>query len=583
MTDKLKMFIPLSKIDIEKRMCYGIATAEQPDKQGEICDYETSKPFYEKWSSEIEKASDGKSKGNLRVMHTNKVAGTIPQILFNDEAKQIEIAAKIIDDNEWKMVLAGGYTGFSQGGSYARKWQDGEYTRYTSNPCEISLVDNPCLSSATFEVIKSDGTIELRKFRNLEGNTMTKITDKELNKSEVVQGWQALDGSFHISKSAAISHNEKLEKSKSSDDESMEDDKVNNEDENDDRNKKEETSNCEKEDSSKKEDDVEKRDFSDKERNKAADTGEALPDGSFPIKNKKDLENAVHAYGRAKDKAKAKAHIIRRAKALEAEAMLPEGWDGSEKSEKSENIEDLKKFLNEEAFDSKCAIDALISIQCLLEKEQGENENEGSQIADLAMVIDRLKSFIASEILENNNDIPEDETMEMSASGDMLKVGASISKNTMKHLMDMHKSAKDHISIVDKCMKAIGIADGSDEGTYNTTDGVTDNVNGNVNVDANGNSPFKSTNADDLHKKLDKKVTNNDLQKALIKIDEMQKRIEELEALPAQSKGVLFKKDHEGSVGNDPVEEQIKKIFTQESPMDRALEAIKFIQKPKYK
>jgi hypothetical protein len=209
MTKKLNIFIPIHKIDEERRMVYGIATAEQPDKSGEICDYESTVPYYKAWSEEIEKASNGKSKGNLRVMHGDIVAGTIPQISFNDTEKQIEICGKVIDDAEWKKVMAGAYTGFSQGGKYIKTWKDGEFTRYTANPCEISLVDNPCLSSATFEVLKADGGIELRKFQILEQNKMAK---KEEVASEVTQGWKAKDGSFHVSKAAAIAHNEELVK-----------------------------------------------------------------------------------------------------------------------------------------------------------------------------------------------------------------------------------------------------------------------------------------------------------------------------------------------------------------------------------
>ena len=75
------------------------------------------------------------------------------------------------------------------------------------------------------------------------------------------------------------------------------------------------------------------REFSGKERKKAAGSGAALKDGSFPIKTTADLKNAIAAYGRAKDKAKAKAHIIARAKALGATNLLPEGWAGSDKAE----------------------------------------------------------------------------------------------------------------------------------------------------------------------------------------------------------------------------------------------------------
>lgn len=69
-----------------------------------------------------------------------------------------------------------------------------------------------------------------------------------------------------------------------------------------------------------------KADLSEGGRRAASKKGYALPDGSFPIVTVKDLENAISAYGRAKDKAAAKAHIIKRAKALSRTDLLPEGW-----------------------------------------------------------------------------------------------------------------------------------------------------------------------------------------------------------------------------------------------------------------
>lgn len=67
---------------------------------------------------------------------------------------------------------------------------------------------------------------------------------------------------------------------------------------------------------------LEKREFSAKEREEAAARGAALPDGSFPIENAEDLHNAMRAIGRAKDPAKAKAHIRSRARALGLESEL---------------------------------------------------------------------------------------------------------------------------------------------------------------------------------------------------------------------------------------------------------------------
>jgi hypothetical protein len=66
---KVRVFVPLTKVDEEQRLVYGRITQEQLDKSGEVMDYDTSKPLFEKWSSEIQANSGGLSKGNVRVMH----------------------------------------------------------------------------------------------------------------------------------------------------------------------------------------------------------------------------------------------------------------------------------------------------------------------------------------------------------------------------------------------------------------------------------------------------------------------------------------------------------------------------------
>lgn len=72
-----------------------------------------------------------------------------------------------------------------------------------------------------------------------------------------------------------------------------------------------------------------KREFTDEQRQKLADEGKAMPGGGFPIENTGDLENAIRAFGRAKDKDATKRHIIARAKALGASDKLPESWSVS--------------------------------------------------------------------------------------------------------------------------------------------------------------------------------------------------------------------------------------------------------------
>ena len=172
--DALNLFIPITKIDAAKRLVYGVATAEQEDRSGEICDYAGTKPLYEKWSGDIAKATDGKSLGNVRAMHGKVAAGKVTSINFNDDAKQIEVCAKVVDDAEWNKVEEGVYTGFSQGGSYVKRWKDeAGQQRYIADPAEISLVDLPCLPSATFQMIKADGMVEEMTFKQPEKAVIT--------------------------------------------------------------------------------------------------------------------------------------------------------------------------------------------------------------------------------------------------------------------------------------------------------------------------------------------------------------------------------------------------------------------------
>jgi uncharacterized membrane protein YkoI len=82
-----------------------------------------------------------------------------------------------------------------------------------------------------------------------------------------------------------------------------------------------------------------KRAFTEDQRTAMAKEGNALPDGSYPIASKSDLQNAISAYGRAKDKEAAKRHIMKRAKELGAESMIPANWvaGGAEMSKKDDD------------------------------------------------------------------------------------------------------------------------------------------------------------------------------------------------------------------------------------------------------
>ena len=67
-------------------------------------------------------------------------------------------------------------------------------------------------------------------------------------------------------------------------------------------------------------------DYSKEKREEMAKNGEALPDGSFPIVNKADIENAIKLVHMGKNPSEAKKHIEKRAKELGCEDLIPDTW-----------------------------------------------------------------------------------------------------------------------------------------------------------------------------------------------------------------------------------------------------------------
>jgi hypothetical protein len=185
------VFAQLTKVDEDKRLVYGRAVQETPDRSGEIFDYESSKPMFEAWSKSQSDASMGKSDGNVRAMHKDISAGVIVPggMVFHDDEMAIDICAKVIDDNEWEKVIGGAYTGFSIGGRYAKKWEDSDLgkTRYTADPSEVSLVDRPCVPTATFfEIQKADGSVLQKNFaESIEDKAAEEIIEEVVEKVEI--------------------------------------------------------------------------------------------------------------------------------------------------------------------------------------------------------------------------------------------------------------------------------------------------------------------------------------------------------------------------------------------------------------
>ncbi len=174
----MDIFIPILKADDTRHEIFGMLAAEEPDKAGEVFDYDSSKPYVKAWSDDAvaKTLTSGQeiSYGNVRVQHNPKaVAGKLVDLQFDDKNRRIPIIAKVTDPAIWDQVLQGVFTGFSLGGRYIKKWVDGSHVRYTAQPNEVSLVDSPAMPGARFSLVKSSGAVEQRSFHTTDLHAIT--------------------------------------------------------------------------------------------------------------------------------------------------------------------------------------------------------------------------------------------------------------------------------------------------------------------------------------------------------------------------------------------------------------------------
>ena len=137
----VSIFVPLTKVDEDKREVSGYATTEALDSQGEIVKsdaVERALTDYMKWA-------------NIREMHQPSAVGTAVSAIQDD--KGLFITAKIVDDQAWKKVVEKVYKGFSIGG---RKLVQKGNEIMDLMLTEISIVDRPSNPEAVFEMVKRD-------------------------------------------------------------------------------------------------------------------------------------------------------------------------------------------------------------------------------------------------------------------------------------------------------------------------------------------------------------------------------------------------------------------------------------------
>jgi hypothetical protein len=194
---------------------------------------------------------------------------------------------------------------------------------------------------------------------------------------------------------------------------------------------------------------AEKKDYSDKERESMAESGQAMEGGGFPIKTVADLRNAIQSIGRAKDPAAAKAHVKARAEALGREDLIPDGWKAADADvEKVEhNAADLEAVRSSLIALIKAELDEMLS---------GEEEEIGD-VHDLLCTLGIFLEWWEHEAAEGETDQPftktDDEAEEAEMDYTMLGVNADLIKTAKTGEPEAIEALRSEV------VKALGVED----------------------------------------------------------------------------------------------------------------------------
>lgn len=161
--DNVRLSMPFSKVDQERRIVSGFATLDNVDKQADIVTAEASMKAFSKF------------RGNIREMHQPTAVGKMVAFkedkYFDPESKKfysgVYVSAYVSKgaQDTWEKVLDGTLSGFSIGGKM-NKWDDAYDEKMDCavrvikdyDLVELSLVDNPANQFANvFSIEKVDG------------------------------------------------------------------------------------------------------------------------------------------------------------------------------------------------------------------------------------------------------------------------------------------------------------------------------------------------------------------------------------------------------------------------------------------
>ena len=194
--NNLRLSMPLTKVDKERRVVSGFASLDNVDKQDDIVTAEASMDAFAKF------------RGNIREMHQPLAVGKMVSFkadkYFDPESKKfyngVFVSAYVSKgaQDTWEKVLDGTLTGFSIGGRM-NKWDDGFDEKSEKairiikqyDLIELSLVDSPANQFANIvsvekvdgvDVIKGDETVLENVFYDKEsGLVMVSENESELS------------------------------------------------------------------------------------------------------------------------------------------------------------------------------------------------------------------------------------------------------------------------------------------------------------------------------------------------------------------------------------------------------------------
>ena len=430
----------------------GLASDDTLDLDQQICDPEWLKSALPDWFA----------LGNIREMHQSKAIGKATEM--EQTGSGFVVTAKIVDEQAAKMVEEGIYTGFSIGIKNARVIKDNKAPGgriCSGSVVELSLVDRPANPSCVIEIAKSvDGVLvkgaavsELEKAESPTLNAETVMTEEPGTRDEVLDR----DSPFFCRACSGTGKKSNVEgntKETNCDVCAGSGHQPEGRSENDEPNRQTIPQELDNRDMKDAEPELAKKDYSDAERADAAEAGQALPDGSFPIKTVKDLKNAIQSFGRAKNPAKAKAHIKARAEALGREDLIPDNWKGADA--------DVAKAAEDQVHDA----DELKQIQaglinCIkaeLDEMLAGDDNEIADIRELLCTLDMFLAWWTDEASENQTEAPFTGWDDTDNTGDMMAyIGLGVSADLIKTASAESATPEVKNELRNEIVKALGL------------------------------------------------------------------------------------------------------------------------------